>query len=120
MRNRFIKFGNSSTTLLCVLTILISLIMGKFLGRSNLYNFETGFYIIAGISTLVWIVCLMFVLWGNKDIKAMSKRPRILLETVCSALFLVWTLIALGPIETLIWLPFVIWNLFRSYKRIYI
>lgn len=120
MRNRFINFGNSSTTLLCVLTILLSLIMGKFSGKSNLYNFESGFYLIAGISTLVWIVCLMFVLWGNKNIKAMPAKPRILLETVCSVLFLGWTLIALGTIETLIWLPFVVWNLIRSYKRIYI
>lgn len=116
MRNRFINFGDSTITLWSVFTIILCLVVGKIAGNYYFFNLESGLYLISGLTACVWFLCFLYVAFGKKDIKKMPSKPRLVLLTTCTVLFVVWAFLSLGTIGALIWLPFVVWNLIRSYR----
>lgn len=67
------------------------------------------------LSLLIWATVKLIT---KKEVRAMSDKSRIVIESISRLLFLFWIYITTGPIFTIIWAVFVICDGFRSIKQL--
>ncbi len=93
---------------------------------TNLSIFHNGDWTkVAVIASIVGGIVLVYLLvWATikivnrKEVSEMSERPRFIIETTSRLLFLYWIYITAGPIPTIIWTVFILWDGFRSLKQL--
>lgn len=72
-----------------------------------------GGFLLLGL--LIWITVKLI---ARKEVRAMSDRPRIVIESISRLMFLYWIYITVGPIFAIIWAAFVLWDGIRSVRQI--
>lgn len=66
-------------------------------------------------SLLIWATVKLIT---QKEVRAMSDKPRLVIESISRLLFLYWIYIVSGPIFAIIWAVFVLWDGIRSVRQI--
>lgn len=120
MRERIRNIFNSRQ---CELSILIIVC---FMIATNLsFKSYGGWNDIAVVSSILGVLVLLsLITWATvklitkKEVRAMSDKPRIVLESISRLLFLYWIYITVGTIFAIIWAMFILWDGFRSVKQL--
>ena len=108
---------NSGITLYSILFLLIGLLSGRIAGLLNLYSVEVALNLTSAIITFFWLGWFTYMLISGKTVRELNLRARITLESTCWTFFIAWVFFVLGPIAALIWIPFAIWNIYRSLQN---
>lgn len=121
MRNLIRNISNSSVCEISILVIISCLISFNLsIDYNGKWNTIAVISVISGavvlFGLLTWATVMLIT---GKEVREMSLKPRIIIETVSSLLFLNWLYIAAGAIAAIIWGMFVVWDVIRNIRQIH-
>lgn len=121
MRNVIRNISNSSVCEISILVIISCLISFNLsIDYNGKWNTIAVISVISGavvlFGLLTWATVMLIT---GKEVREMSLKPRIIIETVSSLLFLNWLYITAGAIAAIIWGMFVVWDVIRNIRQIH-
>lgn len=116
IRNIFNSLQCEIAILVIVCCMIVTNLSYKYNGEWN--DIAVVSSILGGLILFSLIIWITVRLINKKEIRAMSDKPRLVIETISRLLFLYWIYITAGPVFAMIWAVFVLWDGIRSVRQI--
>lgn len=116
IRNIFNSLQCEISILLILCCMIVTTISFKSGGEWN--DIAVASSILGGFLLLGLLIWITVKLIARKEVRAMSDRPRIVIESISRLMFLYWIYITMSLIFAIIWAAFVVWDGIRSVRQI--
>lgn len=119
MNNQIRNILNSTASAVSILAIICCLIsMSLSIESYGKWNIITmGSTIIGSLILFCLLAWATVMLVSKKEVREMSTKPRLIVETISRLLFLYWLYLTAGLIGAIIWGVLIFWDGIRSIKE---
>ena len=116
MGNRLKNIMNAAVSEIVLLTIISCLVVIRLSWNENGHweIISTTAAIIGGIVLISWIIWVVTIILSKKIVKDIPLKYGIVIETLSWLFLFYYIYISKDLVSSLIWLPLIIWNIYRS------